>query len=91
MTSLNSFVDKILESGALKPKIVEELTPTGKIVGIIRRKWRQYCGILQENVLPNVNFEICIEKMCKQKNVMHFVMYSLYFCLVDEAYICSCR
>lgn len=21
--------------------------PTGKIVGIIKRKWRQYCGILQ--------------------------------------------
>lgn len=26
-----------------------ERTPTGKIVGIIRRKWRQYCGILQVN------------------------------------------
>ncbi|XP_066596305.1 exosome complex exonuclease RRP44 [Prorops nasuta] len=24
-----------------------EKTPTGKVVGIIRRKWRQYCGILQ--------------------------------------------
>ncbi|XP_018576622.1 exosome complex exonuclease RRP44 [Anoplophora glabripennis] len=24
-----------------------EIKPTGKIVGIIRRKWRQYCGILQ--------------------------------------------
>lgn len=28
---------------------VAERTPTGKIVGIIRRKWRQYCGILQVN------------------------------------------
>ncbi|KDR22892.1 hypothetical protein L798_14747, partial [Zootermopsis nevadensis] len=27
---------------------VEKL-PTGHIVGIIRRKWRQYCGILQQN------------------------------------------
>lgn len=26
-----------------------EKTPTGVIVGIIRRKWRQYCGILQIN------------------------------------------
>lgn len=23
--------------------------PTGKVVGIIRRKWRQYCGVLLEN------------------------------------------
>lgn len=28
-----------------------ERTPTGKIVGIIRRKWRQYCGILQPNLV----------------------------------------
>lgn len=33
-------------------KVVEvEKRPTGKVVGIIRRKWRQYCGILQLN--PN--------------------------------------
>jgi exosome complex exonuclease DIS3/RRP44 len=30
-------------------------TPTGRIVGIIRRKWRQYCGILQRNALKDVN------------------------------------
>lgn len=24
---------------------------TGKVVGIIRRKWRQYCGILQANLI----------------------------------------
>lgn len=29
-----------------------EKTPTGKIVGIIRRKWRQYCGILQPSIIP---------------------------------------
>ncbi|XP_001601829.1 exosome complex exonuclease RRP44 [Nasonia vitripennis] len=28
-----------------------EKTPTGRIVGIIRRKWRQYCGILQRSAL----------------------------------------
>ncbi|KAJ2952091.1 hypothetical protein O0L34_g4361 [Tuta absoluta] len=30
----------------------EEVTPTGKVVGIIRRKWRQYCGILQPSKFP---------------------------------------
>lgn len=30
----------------------EEKQPTGKVVGIIRRKWRQYCGILQLNSIP---------------------------------------
>lgn len=30
----------------------EEKQPTGKVVGIIRRKWRQYCGILQINPIP---------------------------------------
>ncbi|KAG7201943.1 hypothetical protein KM043_004648 [Ampulex compressa] len=31
-----------------------EKTPTAKIVGIIRRKWRQYCGILQANLIKGV-------------------------------------
>lgn len=31
-----------------------ERTPTGKIVGIIRRKWRQYCGILQPSAVKGV-------------------------------------
>lgn len=26
-----------------------ELQPTGRVVGIIRRKWRQYCGIIKRN------------------------------------------
>jgi exosome complex exonuclease DIS3/RRP44 len=25
--------------------------PTGKIVGIIKRKWRQYCGIIEKNTV----------------------------------------
>lgn len=29
----------------------KEKQPTGKIVGIIKRKWRQYCGIIQPNIL----------------------------------------
>lgn len=27
----------------------KDAKPTGQVVGIIRRKWRQYCGILQES------------------------------------------
>lgn len=29
----------------------EEKRPTGKVVGIIKRKWRQYCGIILPNIL----------------------------------------
>lgn len=32
-----------------------ERRPTGRIVGIIRRKWRQYCGILQANPVKGVS------------------------------------
>ncbi|EZA55948.1 hypothetical protein DMN91_010758 [Ooceraea biroi] len=41
--------EKILTKQNLA-KIKEEV-PTGKIVGIIRRKWRQYCGILQPSAI----------------------------------------
>lgn len=30
----------------------DEITPTGKVVGIIKRKWRQYCGILLPSKFP---------------------------------------
>jgi len=33
---------------------MQEKIPTGKIVGIIRRKWRQYCGILQPSAIKTV-------------------------------------
>lgn len=42
----------VLEQINLTPSddvAVEEKQPTGKVVGIIRRKWRQYCGILLLN------------------------------------------
>lgn len=35
-----------------KPK---EKYPTGQVVGIIRKKWRQYCGIIQHSVVENVS------------------------------------
>lgn len=30
------------------PCLKTNIKPTGRVVGIIKRKWRQYCGILQE-------------------------------------------
>lgn len=33
---------------------MEDKMPTGKIVGIIRRKWRQYCGILKPSAIKGV-------------------------------------
>ena len=32
-------------------KTEAEKTPTGRVIGIIRRKWRQYCGILLPNAV----------------------------------------
>jgi hypothetical protein len=43
--------DEVLKS---KEAHVEKM-PTGHIVGIIRRKWRQYCGILQQNQIKGVS------------------------------------
>ncbi|CAG9826475.1 unnamed protein product [Diabrotica balteata] len=43
-------IDEVeLKEGELKQaqNKTGEVRPTGKVVGIIRRKWRQYCGILQ--------------------------------------------
>lgn len=32
-----------------------DLQPTGRVVGIIRRKWRQYCGIIKKNEITEVS------------------------------------
>ncbi|XP_071174781.1 exosome complex exonuclease RRP44-like isoform X2 [Mytilus edulis] len=43
---------EIEEKQMRKNKVPKELRqPTGKIVGIIKRNWRQYCGILQPSAL----------------------------------------
>lgn len=45
----------LLEEEATPPsadRSDELVTPTGKVVGIIRRKWRQYCGILMPSKFP---------------------------------------
>jgi len=39
-------------NGVEKPK---EKHPTGQVVGIIRKKWRQYCGIIQHSLVENVS------------------------------------
>lgn len=39
---------------------VEERTPTGRIVGIVRRKWRQYCGILQPSLIEDTTRHIFV-------------------------------
>ena len=37
-----------------------ERQPTAKIVGIIRRKWRQYCGILKPNLVESATRHIFV-------------------------------
>lgn len=58
--------DVLDEENALMPKQAQatapqaERTPTGRIVGIIRRKWRQYCGILQPNQIKGTTRHIFV-------------------------------
>lgn len=42
-------LNKEHELKELTTKKEKDIKPTGKIVGIIRRNWRQYCGILQQD------------------------------------------
>ena len=51
------FQDSMITAKKSKsPKI-----PTGRVVGIIKRNWRQYCGILQKSLIKGVsiNFYPC--------------------------------
>jgi len=48
--------NKLLEK-AVKSKDVQ---CTGKVVGIVRRKWRQYCGMLQPNPVKGSNRHIFV-------------------------------
>uniref|UniRef100_A0A2C9KY59 CSD1 domain-containing protein n=1 Tax=Biomphalaria glabrata TaxID=6526 RepID=A0A2C9KY59_BIOGL len=39
----------------IQNKVPRELRqPTGRVVGIVKRNWRQYCGILQPSILKEV-------------------------------------
>ena len=49
--------EKQMLSAATKSK---EVVSTGRVVGIIRRKWRQYCGMLQTNPVKGSNRHIFI-------------------------------
>uniref|UniRef100_A0A1Y1LIX1 Protein DIS3 homolog n=1 Tax=Photinus pyralis TaxID=7054 RepID=A0A1Y1LIX1_PHOPY len=51
---VESGVDEVLRKEAelnvgKGKKEAEDRKPTGRVVGVIRRKWRQYCGILQQD------------------------------------------
>lgn len=37
-----------------------EKQPTGVVIGIIRRKWRQYCGILLKSPIPGGTYHIFV-------------------------------
>ncbi|XP_050397499.1 exosome complex exonuclease RRP44 [Patella vulgata] len=44
--------DALEDDSKLKNKVPEHLRqPTGRVVGIIKRNWRQYCGILKPSLL----------------------------------------
>lgn len=46
----SAVVDVLNKENELKEVATKkDAKPTGKIVGIIRRNWRQYCGILQQD------------------------------------------
>lgn len=51
-------VEEVLEKEKelmdLSDKQKVNVKPTGQVVGIVRRKWRQYCGILQPSSLDGV-------------------------------------
>lgn len=61
----NNYIDEILntetgelaeERAVIASSIGEgEKQPTGRVVGILKRKWRQYCGILKKSDIIQVS------------------------------------
>lgn len=48
----SAVIDVLKKENELKElttKKKKDVKPTGKVVGVIRRNWRQYCGILQQD------------------------------------------
>lgn len=45
-----SVEDMVNKENQLKSASRKGAKPTGRVVGIVRRKWRQYCGILQAGI-----------------------------------------
>uniref|UniRef100_A0A0K2TTP1 Protein DIS3 homolog n=1 Tax=Lepeophtheirus salmonis TaxID=72036 RepID=A0A0K2TTP1_LEPSM len=50
----------LLKKGVPKERKEEDLRPSGRVVGIIRRKWRQYCGILQPSIMASATKHLFI-------------------------------
>ena len=47
-TAVSDVIEKEKTLSKFSKRTTDKVKPTGCIVGIIRRKWRQYCGILQD-------------------------------------------
>ncbi|KAH8323642.1 hypothetical protein KR074_008256 [Drosophila pseudoananassae] len=52
--------DMLQQVQAASAASAEERSPTGRIVGIVRRKWRQYCGILQPSLIEDTSRHIFV-------------------------------
>lgn len=84
----NKILDKFGSSNKMQK------TPTGKVVGIIRRNWRQYCGILQPSNIEGVKAEqISIIRSYIHMYILYFIifclfrMYDIYSCQLNEKYL----
>lgn len=57
----SSLVVEDVEGAAEEGEVTEEPTaksariPTGEVVGIIKRNWRQYCGVLQKSIIKGLS------------------------------------
>lgn len=71
--------DTDLENEVVSVKVIDpaDKTPTGKVVGIIRRKWRQYCGILQPSPVKEVCHSCYFFVKIVKKNI-HCINYKCF-------------
>uniref|UniRef100_A0A8C2Q860 DIS3 exosome endoribonuclease and 3'-5' exoribonuclease n=1 Tax=Cyprinus carpio TaxID=7962 RepID=A0A8C2Q860_CYPCA len=53
------------------PPYSSVLKPTGRVVGIIKRNWRPYCGMLSQSMIKEVTGHF--KNLCFLKNLMHCV------------------
>lgn len=53
-TAVADVLEKEDQLKQLSRKKDKDVKPTGRVVGIVRRKWRQYCGILQQESSDSV-------------------------------------
>lgn len=55
--------DESAINDADKPAPEENLQPCGKVVGILKRNWRPYCGFLDRNSISNVHESNSVSQM----------------------------